>query len=184
MFAREWIYSKNVHCCSTWVVTKTGSFVLGVYLGLRDAGVPVQLTVVSVGPAIAATHPVLCNITLLQRKRRLITNVTCRSAAALIEMSYIACKPIILAHASCVHVAFWGVWWFTFMCKNRLFSIVTSPVNSDRPVLLGRWKHTLDPRRRKFWRTPTDPDTEKENPLWFCGIYSVNNQGNWEVCCE
>lgn len=68
---------------------------LGVYLGLGDAGVPVQLTVVPVGPAIAATHPVLCDITLLQRKRRLITIEICRSAAALIEMSYTACKPII-----------------------------------------------------------------------------------------
>lgn len=186
MFTREWIYSKNVHCCSTWLITKTGSFVLGVYLGLRDAGVPVQLTVVSVGPAIAATHPVLCNITLLQRQRRLITNVTCRSAAALIEMSYTACKPSIQYFSTYITCAcrFLVLWWFIFMCKNRLFSIVTSPVNSDRPVLLGRWKHTLDLRRRKFWRTLTDPDTEKENPLWFCRIYSVNNQGNWKACCE
>lgn len=43
---------------------------LGVYLGLGDAGVPVQLAVVPVGPAVAATHPVLFGLTLLQRKTR------------------------------------------------------------------------------------------------------------------
>lgn len=98
----------------------------GVYLGLRDAGVPVQLTVVSVGPAIAATHPVLCNIALLQRKRRLITNVTCRSAAALIEMSYTASKPIIQYFSTCItHVCrfFGGRFDGLYSCAKTGFSV-------------------------------------------------------------
>lgn len=47
---------------------------LCVYLGLGDAGVSVQLTVISVGSAVTATHPVLSHIALLQRKRRVNTS--------------------------------------------------------------------------------------------------------------
>lgn len=44
--------------------------VLRMYLGLGHAGVSVQLTVISVGLAVTATHPVLSHITLLQSKRQ------------------------------------------------------------------------------------------------------------------
>lgn len=51
-------------------LTQTVSSVLCMYLGLGDAGVSVQLAVVSVGSAVTATHPALCRVTPLQRKRR------------------------------------------------------------------------------------------------------------------
>lgn len=50
--------------------TLTVSSVLGMYLGVCDAGVSVQLAVVSVGFAVAATNPVLRVITPLQRETR------------------------------------------------------------------------------------------------------------------
>lgn len=46
------------------------SSVLCMYLDVCDAGVSVQLAVVSVGFAVAATNPVLCVITPLQRETR------------------------------------------------------------------------------------------------------------------
>lgn len=53
-------------------LTRTVSFVLCMYLGLSDAGVSVQLTVVYIGSAVTATHPVLCHVTPLQRKEGII----------------------------------------------------------------------------------------------------------------
>lgn len=40
------------------------------YLGLGHAGISVQLTMVSVGLAVTAAHPVLSHITLLRSKRQ------------------------------------------------------------------------------------------------------------------
>lgn len=52
----------SIHC----VFTLTVSPVVCMYLGLCDTGFPVQLTVVLVGFAITATHPVLSLVTFLQ----------------------------------------------------------------------------------------------------------------------
>lgn len=55
---------------SVCALTLTVSSVLCMYLDVCDAGVSVQLAVVSVGFAVAATNPVLCVITPLQRETR------------------------------------------------------------------------------------------------------------------
>lgn len=61
----------HVFLDSVCVLTQTVSSVLHMDLGLGDAGVSVQLTVIPVGFAVAATNPVLWSITLLQRDREI-----------------------------------------------------------------------------------------------------------------
>jgi len=59
-------------CSYMHVLTHTASSELYMYLGLRDAGVSVQLTVVPVGFTVTATHPVVGLVTQLQRKENAV----------------------------------------------------------------------------------------------------------------
>lgn len=63
-------------CMSVCAPTLTVSSVLCMYLDVCDAGVSVQLAVVSVGFAVAATNPVLCVITPLQRETRVSVSLS------------------------------------------------------------------------------------------------------------